>query len=554
MRSRRTRAARLLTITAAVPAAALVALAGNAHAAVSGAVSNGTLTITGDAASDRIFLRLKAGDANTLEIDLGDDGSADLSFDRSAFTKIVVNAGAGNDVVGIREGNGSFTDSETTTINGQDGDDALGDGSFSQTLSGGPGNDSLVSFADSDILIGGNGADVFSPNAGTDVIDGGGGTDLVGVNGGSPGPDNITVKRGSVAGHVTAETDISSPDLVSVEALQIETFAGDDTINAIDLPGSLSLNVSAGDGNDRIFASGGHDNLRGGNGGDVVVGGSGNDTITGGPGLDSLIGGTGNDAFVHDAGDGDDEVDGEDGTDTQTVNGSDVAETFNLFEDAGRVRLTRDIGGALNMATVETLAVNTFAGRDRVNATRDLAGVARVDLALEVANDGQNDTIVIAGTQNRDNFTVKRGAVDRHLRVSSGSGRPVYDVVGANETNINAAGADDVLSSSLPSTPFFTVLSLRGEDGNDSITSGANSENLLGGDGNDTLLGGGGIDVLLGEGGDDKLSGEGGNDALDGGPGIDRLEGGAGADTIACGGPGDNVIFDPLDIIAPDCK
>ena len=48
-------------------------------------VSNGTLQITGTSKDSLLSLRLQAGAANILEVDVGDDGSADFSFDRASF-------------------------------------------------------------------------------------------------------------------------------------------------------------------------------------------------------------------------------------------------------------------------------------------------------------------------------------------------------------------------------------------------------------------------------------------------------------------------------------
>src|SRR5689334_3645066 len=53
---------------------------------------HGVLTIEGTEASDRIALRLQAGDAGVLQVDVGDDGSADFSFQRADITSIVVDA------------------------------------------------------------------------------------------------------------------------------------------------------------------------------------------------------------------------------------------------------------------------------------------------------------------------------------------------------------------------------------------------------------------------------------------------------------------------------
>src|SRR5262249_60919799 len=64
-----------------------------AQAAFTAGITGTTLTINGDDASDHLALRLGAN-PNTLQVDVGDDGSADFSFDRSHFDHVVVNAGA----------------------------------------------------------------------------------------------------------------------------------------------------------------------------------------------------------------------------------------------------------------------------------------------------------------------------------------------------------------------------------------------------------------------------------------------------------------------------
>src|SRR3954452_16580952 len=75
---------------------------------------HGVLTIEGTEAGDRIALRLQTGDAGVLQVDVGDDGSADFSFERSDVASIVVDALGGDDSVRIDESNGSFTDSIPT--------------------------------------------------------------------------------------------------------------------------------------------------------------------------------------------------------------------------------------------------------------------------------------------------------------------------------------------------------------------------------------------------------------------------------------------------------
>ena len=91
-------------------------------------LKHGVLTIKGTEASDKIALRLQAGEPGILQVDVGDDGSADFSFERNEIAKIVVQAKAGDDLVRIDEADGVFTDSIPTTIDGGDGNDGIAGG------------------------------------------------------------------------------------------------------------------------------------------------------------------------------------------------------------------------------------------------------------------------------------------------------------------------------------------------------------------------------------------------------------------------------------------
>lgn len=87
-------------------------------------VVDGTLTISGSPAGDVITLRLQPGDPDILQIDEGDDGRAELTFDRDTFTRIHLQGGAGDDRIRIDRANGPFTD-ETITIDGGAGHDVV---------------------------------------------------------------------------------------------------------------------------------------------------------------------------------------------------------------------------------------------------------------------------------------------------------------------------------------------------------------------------------------------------------------------------------------------
>src|SRR5215203_1480748 len=95
---------------------------------------------------ERVALRLTAGDPSRIEVDAGDDGSADFSVDRARVHSIEVKMGDGNDSARIDDANGAFTDSIHTTIAGGDGNDTLEGGQVqvaaeNETFDGGAGND-----------------------------------------------------------------------------------------------------------------------------------------------------------------------------------------------------------------------------------------------------------------------------------------------------------------------------------------------------------------------------------------------------------------------------
>lgn len=97
-------------------------------------------------------------------------------------------------------------------------------------------------------------------------------------------------------------------------------------------------------------------------------------------------------------------------------------------------------------------------------------------------------------------------------------------------------GADTILGS------LDIDETLKGNHGDDVITSQDANSTIFGGDGNDTLTGGAGNDSLLAEDGNDSVTGDDGNDTIDGHDGDDVLEAGAGDDSII-GGDGEDLML-----------
>src|SRR5262249_28263644 len=145
--------------------------------------ANGVLTVDGTKGNDTIAVRVSPADPGVIAVDVGDDGTADFSFDRAAVTAIAINAGAGNDTVRIDDSGGVV--GVPATIDGGSGDDKLTGASEADTLLGGDGNDTLTGGRGNDVAQGGGGDDTFSWNPGdaSDTLEGQKGNDTMLFNG-----------------------------------------------------------------------------------------------------------------------------------------------------------------------------------------------------------------------------------------------------------------------------------------------------------------------------------------------------------------------------------
>src|SRR5262249_24988411 len=161
-------------LVVAVAAAAGFATQATAAPTVKAKVKHGVLTIKGTNASDKITLRLRTGDPGILEVDVGDDGTADFSFERTSVAKIAVDGRGGDDLISIDEKNGAFTDSIPTTLDGGDGNDTIAGGKGIETLLGDGGNDTIDGNGGNDLAQLGSGDDTFvwDPGDGSDVVEG----------------------------------------------------------------------------------------------------------------------------------------------------------------------------------------------------------------------------------------------------------------------------------------------------------------------------------------------------------------------------------------------
>jgi Ca2+-binding RTX toxin-like protein len=420
---------RIAMTTAIVVAAALAASADRAGAASTVALDHGTLTIKGDAASDAVALRARPSVPRILEVDSGDDGTADAEFKLRKVDRIRVRTGAGDDAVRLDESALSFTDDVPTTIDGEDGFDTV-------RLDG--------SAADDRLRVSAKGTRVrFLRDAGCNAVDLGGieqvgaaalggadtvtvddtsGTelqeldiDLEGVSGsaagdgrrdrvilnGTPGDDDPSVLAfdGVAVVGWPAFVRVEHPE--ASDLLMLNGRGGDDLMSASSLDAdAIRLTLDGGDGADVLF---------GGDGDDELIGGADFDDVRGNKGADDVDLGPDIDRFIWNPGDGSDVIDGRGGHDVLFFFGTNDAETFDLSAQGRRLRLSRDVENVvMDLDDMDEINPVVNGGADTI-AVGDLSatGVDEVNVNLEPGlgspgGDGLPDHVIATGTDGDD--------------------------------------------------------------------------------------------------------------------------------------------------------
>ena len=434
-------------------------------------------------ANDNIALRLQAGDPGVLQVDVGDDGSADFSFKRDRIAAISIDASEGDDLVRIDDANGAFTDTIPTTIGGGDGNDTLLGGAGNETFLGGDGNDTVDGNGGNDAASLGAGDDTFvwDPGDGSDTIEGEAGNDTMlfnGANGGervdlSPNGNRLTFFRNP--GNITMDTagveqvdfnalggidvvsvnDLAKTDVENVNvdlASALGGTAGDGQPDRVTVNGTLRddavtvsgdangvttsglgatvaiqhpettdlLAVNGLDGNDAISAAG----LAAQAVALLVNGGGGDDTLAGGKGVETLV-----------AEDGNDTVDGNGGNDFASLGAGDDTFVWDPGDGSDTIegetgRDTMRFNGAAAAEKIDLSAngnrLRFF--RDVATITMDTAGVEQVDFnAL-----GGADTVTVNDLSGTDVESVN---IDLAGTLGGGTGDGVADNVIVKGTN-----------------------------------------------------------------------------------------------------------------------
>ncbi len=519
-------------------------------------LKHGVLKVNGTNASDKIALRLKAGEPGTLQVDFGDNGSADFHVKRERVKSIVVDARDGDDLVRIDEANGAFTDSIPTTLDGEDGNDNLAGGAGAERLVGGYGSDSIDGNRGDDLALLGAGDDTFvwDPGDGSDTVEGQAGIDTMLFNGANIA-ERIDVSANGERLRFFRDIGNITMDTNDIETVDFRALGGTDEVTVNDLTGTDVRNVNtdlagtpdgAGDtladrvvvngtnGNDTINVTGDASGVAvsglaavvairhpepgdklevrglGGNDGISAAGlaagvigltldgGAADDTIAGGRGVENLLGGDGNDSG-----------DGNGGNDLALMGAGD--DTFVWDPGDGSDTVEGQAGTDTMLFNGANIAerIDVSANGERLRFFRDIGNITMDTNDVETVDFralGGTDEVTVNDLTGTDVTTVK---TDLAAAPGGTAGDGVPDHVIVNATNgddaISLAGSDGVagvtglaarvtVTNAQPADDTLAIKALAGDDV--IVAAGLASSSIkltLDGDaGDDVLVGGGG--------------------------------------------------------------
>src|SRR4051794_20962337 len=240
---------------------AALGFAGPASAATTAQLRDGTLQIRGDAASDKLAL---INAPTTFVLDVGEDGTADFTFDRATVTAVDIQGRAGDDDLVVERGGGA---SDTPiTLDGGAGDDTLAGGDGADLLRGGPRDDVVDGNIRADVADLGPGDDHFrwDPGDGSDTIEGGPGHDSLEFNG-SNAAETIDLSANGPRVRLFRNVAAITMDFDGVETTNVRALGSADTITVGDLTGTdlklahVDLGATDGTGDtaaDRVITNG----------------------------------------------------------------------------------------------------------------------------------------------------------------------------------------------------------------------------------------------------------------------------------------------------------
>ena len=456
---RRRRTITLVGLAAALLVAWLAYGVEQAKAAYTAAVEAGTLKIAGDGSGDTLALRFQAGSTTLLEVDVGGDGPAEFSFDRSTFTAIEIDGGGGDDVI-FTQG-GGFAD-VPITMSGGSGDDTLIGGLGNQVLIGGRGNDIVSGGDGDDTALLGAGDDVFSWNPGddSDTVEGEGGDDRLDFNG-SGAPESIDVSAAGSRVQFTRNVASVVMDLAGIERVGFDAAGGADTITVDALTGpdvetaAIDLSAVGGGGDaqvDTVIARGtsGADEVEFGNSeGAITIGGLAAETsVVGSETIDDVSVQTlaDEDAISMDVGVSGPatlNADGGEGADTARYDGSADADSIAVAANGAEVTTSTAVTARFDTFAIESLVVQGLGGADTITGVGNLAALTALTFDGGADADdlrGGNGADLLLGGGGDDSVDGNQG-LDRAL-LGGGDDRFQWDPGDGSDTVEGEAGKD----------------------------------------------------------------------------------------------------------------
>lgn len=454
----------------------------------------------------------------------------------NAGTRVVVNAGLGNDV-----------------IHGGQGNEVLDGGEGADMIDGGDGNDVLVGASGDDTLLGGAGDDVYELIPGSDKeldeSDTPGGNDTVSfsrVSRTGARVDGVTFNLGMLNAPQIVDLEGNTVTLRgsfenAIGSIYDDVLIGDAGVNRLD--GGEGKDEIHGGAGDLLFGGGGNDMIMAGNDGSAEadggdgddeiyfgdfggfgLGGFGDDTIYGGGGEDSLQGGEGNDLIFGgfntagsrdtiDGGSGDDIIHGSDGDDT--LIGGDGNDVIYLTSGGG---LDNAFGGfgddTIYGGGGDEDSIDGGGGNDLIFG--GFGGTEKIDGGAGDDEIHANGNQTVFGGFGNDMII---GSITAGGTLDGGEGSDTLIGGGGDATLMGGSGSDEIYGGAVG---FSNLL---GGFGDDTIYGGGGDDSISGGEGNDLIFGGdgGGVDFFSGDAGDDKIYAGTSNDRLFGGTGNDLI-------------------------------
>ena len=440
-----------------------MAVAAAPSSAATGAQFDGdTLQIFGDNGEQTLAI---VNQPSTYVLDIGNNGTADFTFDRSTFSKIEVDAKGGDDRIDLVNGGGALD--KPITVDGGAGNDTLRGAAGAEKLLGGSGDDDIDGNIGNDTVDGGSGNDriEWDPGDGSDTVDGASGTDALDFNGSNIG-EQIGVTANGARARLTRNVASIDMDLGSLEQIRVRTVGGSDAVTVGDLRGTgvrtVSSDLRASDGT----ADGVADNV--------------------------------------------------------IVQGTDAADRFDVGATSdGKVRVDGS-GVGVEVTSAETqdnVDVDTLGDADTVVSGVSVPGPGSVTVD---GGDGA-DTSIYKGTGGDDEIDVARNGNDVVAAFVDGGGIVNHRAVESLEVR-GEAGADTITGQNGIGT--LTALTVDGGPGADTLRGGDGDDTVQGGDGDDIVAGGRGADTARLGNGDDRFQwnpGD-GNDVAEGQSGLDTVD------------------------------